>query len=259
MRLKDKVLMVTGAASGIGAGAARKCAGYGAKIVAVDLNLEGAQKVADEIRAAGGEAIAVQANTTDRAQVAAAFAEGIKAFGKVNCLFNNAGVVKSSLLIDCDDASYDKIMTINVKGAYIAASEAAKHMKEIGGGRIINTSSISAFKEESTNGFYCMSKAAVLMMTHILAMELSQYGVTSVAIAPGHINPPLLRDSFVQRGAAEGKSVDQYFKEMEATIPMGRLGDPENDIGELVAFLCDDRSAYINGNGILIAGGKVME
>lgn len=258
MKLNDKVLMVTGAASGIGAGTAKVCAGYGAKIVAVDLNLEGAQKVVDEIRAAGGEAIAVQANTTIREQVAAALNEGIKAFGKVNCLFNNAGVVKSSLACDCDDESFDKIMNINVKGAYIVASEVAKHMKANGKGRIVNTSSISAFKEESTNCFYCMSKSAVLMMTHVMALELSPYGVTSVAIAPGHINTPLLRDSFIQRGKSEGKSVDAFFDEMKTTIPMGRLGEPK-DIGELVAFLCDDRSEYINGNGILIAGGKVME
>lgn len=257
MRLQDKVLMVTGGASGIGEAAAKVCAGYGAKVVVVDLNAEGAKRVADEICAAGGQAIAVQADTTNRQDVKAAVLKGVEAYGKVNCLFNNAGVVKSSLLTDCDDNCFDRIMNINVKGAYIVASELAKHMKGIGGGRIVNTSSISAFREETTNGFYCMSKAAIKMMTHVLALELSEYGVTSVAICPGHINTPLLRDSFEQRGAAEGKSVDMYFEEMEGTIPMGRLGQPE-DIGELVAYLCDDRSAYINGNAILISGGKVM-
>ena len=91
-----------------------------------------------------------------------------------------------------------------------------------------------------------------------MAMELSKYGVTAVAVCPGHINTPLLRNSFIQRGAAEGKTVEEYYAEMEGTIPMGRLAEPE-EVGELVAFLCDDRSAYINGNGILVAGGKVME
>lgn len=258
MRLQEKVLMVTGAAGGIGKAAAKICAGYGAKVIAVDLNEEGAVRTAEEIREAGGEAIAVKANTTDRAQVAVAVEAGIAAFGKINCLFNNAGVVNSSFLVDCDDKLYDKIMGINVKGAYIVASEVAKHMKERREGRIISTSSISALKEEATNGFYCMSKAAVLMMTHVLALELSQYGVTSVAVCPGHINTPLLKGSFIERGAAEGKSVEQYYEEMEATIPMGRLAEPE-EVGEFVAYLCDDRSAYINGNGILIAGGKVME
>ncbi|MDO4544968.1 MAG: SDR family oxidoreductase [Bacillota bacterium] len=258
MKLQEKVLMVTGAASGIGRAAAVICAGYGAKVVAVDLNEEGVNETVEQIRSAGGEAIAVKADTTNRKQIAEAVDAGIKTFGKINCLFNNAGIVKSSFLIDCDDELYDRIMTVNAKGAYIVATEVAKHMKEIGEGRIINTSSISALKEESTNGFYCMSKSAVLMMTHILALELSQYGVTSVAICPGHINTSLLRNSFIERGAAEGKSVDEFYAEMEGTIPMGRLAEPE-EIGEFVAFLCDDRSAYISGNGILMAGGKVME
>ena len=258
MRLQDKVAMITGAASGMGKCAALICAGYGAKIVCVDLNEAGAKATADEIKAKGGEAIAVAADTTDRAQVAAAVEAGAKAFGKINCLFNNAGIVKSSFLIDCDDDLYDKIMTVNAKGAYIVATEVAKHMKENGQGRIVSTSSISALKEEATNGFYCMSKAAVQIMTRNLALELSQYGVTAVAICPGHIDTPLLRNSFIQRGEAEGKSVDEFYKEMEATIPMGRLAQPE-EIGEFVAFLFDDRSAYINGNAILIAGGKVME
>lgn len=250
--------MVTGAAGGIGRAAAKICAGYGAKVVAVDLNRDGVQETVEQIKANGGQAIAVQANTMNRDQVRAAVEAGVNAFGKINCLFNNAGIVKSSLLVDCDDESYDKIMGVNVKGAYVVASEVAKHMKENREGRIISTSSISALKEESTNGFYCMSKAAVLMMTHVLALEMSQFGVTAVAICPGHIDTSLLRNSFIERGAAEGKTVEEFYAEMEGTIPMGRLAQPE-EVGEFVAFLCDDRSAYINGNGILIAGGKVME
>ena len=257
MRLAGKNIMITGAASGMGKQTALICAGYGAKIVAVDLNGEGAEATAAEIREKGGEAVAAQANTTDRAQVAAALQKGIDAFGKINCLFNNAGVVESSFLIDCNDASYDKIMGVNAKGAYIVASEVAKHMKEKGEGRIVSTSSISAFKEEATNGFYDMSKAAIKMMTQVLALELSPYGVTAVAIAPGHIRTPLLHNSFIERGAAEGKSVETFYDEMKETIPMGRLADPQ-EVAEVVAFLFDDRSAYIDGNTILIAGGKVM-
>ena len=117
MKLQDKVLMVTGAAGGIGRAAAIICAGYGAKVIAVDLNEEGVKQTAADICAAGGEAIAVAANTTDRAQVAAAVEAGIAKFGKINCLFNNAGIVKSSFLVDCDDDLYDKIMGVNVKGA----------------------------------------------------------------------------------------------------------------------------------------------
>ena len=258
MRLQEKVLFVTGAASGIGKEASKVCAGYGAKVIATDINIEGAEETVKEIKEAGGEAFAYQVNSTSREQVAAAVKAGIEKYGKINCLFNNAGIIKSTFLIDCDDELLDRTLDVNVKGSYIVASELAKHMVENREGRIINTSSISGLKEEYTNGFYCTSKAANLMLTHSLALELSQYGVTAVAICPGHIDTPLLRNSFIGRGAAEGKSVEEYYAEMEQTIPMGRLGKPE-EIGELVAFLCDDRSSYINGNGILISGGKVME
>ena len=124
-------------------------------------------------------------------------------------------------------------------------------------GRIINTSSIAAVREEAFNGTYCMSKAAVSMMTRVLALELAPYHITTAAIQPGNIETDILRESFTNRGKAEGKDVKEFYKEMEATIPMGYIGQPE-EIGELVAFLCDDRSAYINGNSILMAGGKIM-
>jgi 3-oxoacyl-[acyl-carrier protein] reductase len=148
-------------------------------------------------------------------------------------------------------------MNINAKGSFIVATEVAKVMIPNMKGRIISTSSISALKEEATNGTYCMSKACISMMTRVLALELGEYNISAVAICPGHINTGLLRGSFEQRGAAEGKSVDEFYKEMEGTIALGRLAEPE-EVGEFVAFLFDDRSAYIDGNSILFAGGKLM-
>lgn len=257
MRLTDKVLFITGAAGGIGKAAAKVCASYGAKIAVVDLNEDAVKETAREIREAGGEAIALRANVTDRASVKAAVDAAIKAYGKIDGLFNNAGVVKSCLLVECSDDEYDFTMNINAKGSFIVATEVAKVMIPRRSGRIVSTSSISALKEESTNGVYCMSKAAISMMTRVLALELGQYNISAVAICPGHINTGLLRGSFIQRGAAEGKSVEQFYSEMESTIALGRLAEPE-EVGEFVAFLFDDRSAYIDGNSILFAGGKLM-
>lgn len=256
MRLKDKVVFVTGAGGGIGGSAAKICAGYGAQVAVVDLNIEAAQKVVDEIKKSGGDAIALKANVIDRTSVKAAIDATIDKYGKIDCLFNNAGVCRSSMLIDGDDKAYDFMMGINAKGAFVVATEVAKVMVAQKCGRIVSTASISGFREEYSNGIYCMTKACISMMTKTLAVELSQFGVTAVAISPGHINTPLLRGSFIDRGAAEGKSVDEYYAEMEKTIPMGRLAEPD-EIGELVAYLFDERSAYINGNDILIAGGKI--
>lgn len=257
MKLSEKVLFITGAAGGIGKASAKICAGYGAKVAVADLNENAVEETAREIRDAGGEAIAFGMNVTDRTSVEAAVGATMKAYGKIDGLFNNAGVVKSCLLVECPDEEYDFIMNINARGSFIVATEVAKVMIPKRSGRIVSTSSISALREESTNGVYCMSKAAISMMTRILALELGAYNISAVAICPGHINTGLLRDSFVQRGAAEGKSVEQFYKEMEDTIALGRLGEPE-EVGEFVAFLFDDRSAYISGNSILFAGGKLM-
>lgn len=257
MRLGGKVLFITGAAGGIGRAAAKICAGYGAKVAVVDLNEDAVQETAKEITAAGGEAVAFRVDVTSRASVKAAIDGAVQKFGRIDGLFNNAGVVKSCLLVDCSDEEYDFTMNINAKGSFIVATEVAKVMIPNRRGRMVSTSSISALKEESTNGTYCMSKAAISMMTRVLALELGQYNISAVAICPGHINTGLLRNSFIQRGAAEGKSVDQFYKEMEGTIALGRLAEPD-EVGEFVAFLFDDRSAYIDGNSILFAGGKLM-
>jgi len=257
MRLQGKVIMVTGAAGGIGKATAKICAGYGAKVIAVDLKEEDVKKTADEITAAGGEAAAFGCDVRKRDMVANVVKQGIEKFGPIDGLFNNAGVVRSCLLVDADDAEYDFTMDINCKGSFIVATEVAKTMVPNRKGRIISTSSISAYKEETTNGVYCMSKAAIAMMMRVMALELGQYGITCMSIAPGHINTGLLRGSFEQRGAAEGKPVEEFYEEMQATIPLGRLAEPE-EIGEVIAFLFDDRSAYMDGQNILIAGGKIM-
>lgn len=257
MRLSEKVLFITGAAGGIGKAAARICAGYGAKVAAIDLNEDAVKETAAEIVKAGGDAVAFKADVTNRASVKVTVEKTVVKYGRIDGLFNNAGVVKSCLLVECSDEEYDFTMNINAKGSFIVATEVAKTMIPNRRGRIVSTSSISALREEATNGTYCMSKAAISMMTRVLAIELGQYNISAVAICPGHINTSLLRNSFVQRGAAEGKSVDEFYKEMEGTIALGRLAEPE-EVGEFVAFLFDDRSAYIDGNSILFAGGKLM-
>ena len=258
MNLNGKVAFITGAGGGIGGAAAKKCAQYGAQVVVADLAVEAAEKCAQEIRDNGGDAIAVKIDVTSRPSVRAAVDTAIAKYGKIDCLFNNAGVCKSSMMIDGDDKIYDFIMNINAKGAFIVATEVAKEMVKQKKGRIVSTSSISAFREEYSNGIYCMSKAVVEQITRHIALELSEHGVTAVAISPGHIQTQLLHGSFVERGKEEGKPVESFYDEMKKTIPMGRLGQPE-EIGDLVAFLFDDRAAYINGNNVLITGGKIME
>jgi len=258
MRLQDKVIMITGAARGIGGATAKICAGYGAKVIAVDYNEINVKKTVEEIVAAGGDAIWAVADVTKRDQVIAAIQKGIEKYGRIDGLFNGAGVDRICSILDMSDDEYDYNMNINVKGTFICSAEVARVMIKNGNkGRIVNTSSIAAVREEANNMTYCMSKAAVSMMTRVMALEWAPYNITTVAIQPGNIETEMLVNSFTNRGKAEGKDVKEYYAEMEATIPMGYIGRPE-EIGEFVAFLFDDRSAYINGNSILMAGGKIM-
>lgn len=259
MNLKDKVIMVTGGAKGIGGATAKKCAEYGAKIVALDINAERVKQNVDEIVAAGGDAIGLVADVTNRAQVAEAVKAAVDKYGRIDGLFNAAGVDRIGGLLEMSDDDFDFNYKINVKGTFIVSTEVVKSMIANGvKGRIVNTSSIASVREEAYNATYCMSKASVSMLTRVMVREwTAQYGITAVAVQPGNIETDILRESFTNRGKAEGKDVSEFYAEMEATIPEGHIGQPEQ-IAEFVAFLFDDRSHYIIGNSMLIDGGKIM-
>lgn len=258
MELNDKVIMITGAAGGIGFATAKACTKYGASVVLVDLDQKALDAKAKELNDIGGNAIGLVANVTNRASVAAAVKEAVDKFGRIDCLFNNAGVCIGNMMLDVSDNEFDKTMNIDVKGAFIVGTEVAKAMIPNGHGRIVNTASISSYRGEYGNMVYCMAKAAVKMMNQGFAIEWSEHGITSNAIAPGHIHTTLLHNAFVDKARAENKPVEQFYDEMAKTIAVGRLGNPE-EIAEVVAFLFDERSYYINGITMLIDGGKGME
>lgn len=258
MKLQDKVIVITGAASGIGRATAKICAGYGAKIVAWDLNEDGLQKTVDLIKERGGEATFCKVDVTNRENVKKAVEETIAAYGNIDNLFSNAGIAKPCPLLELTDEEYDKTMDVNLKGGFIVSTEVAKAMIPNKKGRIIFTSSMAAYREEKNNAAYCMSKEALRMMMKVMALELAPYGITTVAIAPGHVDTELLRGAFEDRGKAENKSVETFYDEMKDLIAIGRLAQPE-EIGEFVAYLCDDRSSYFDGCSFLIAGGRIMD
>lgn len=197
MNLKDKVIFVTGAGNGIGKASCLVCGGYGAKIVAVDINEEAIQKTAEEIKQAGGEAIAVSADVRDRASVKKAVDAAVAAYGRIDVLYNSAGVVRPELFHEISDELFDFVMDINLKGTFIVSSEVVKVMIPQNKGRIINTSSISGSRAEVAGGVYCTSKAAVSMMTQVMALELGKYNISAVAVCPGHIDTTLLRNAFI--------------------------------------------------------------
>ena len=239
------VALVTGASRGIGAAIARRLARDGFTVV---VNYAGdaraAAAVAADIEAAGGRALTAQADVADPAAVRRMFDAAAAAFGGVDVLVNNAGVLQQAPLVDVDDAQFDRIIAINLKGSFNAMREAGRRLRE--GGRIINFSSSLVGTLLPTYGAYVASKAAVEGMTPILAKELRGRRITVNAVAPG----PTATELFLK-----GKP-DALVEQLAKAAPLERLGTPE-DIADVVAFLAGPDGGWVNGQVLRANGGMV--
>ena len=241
----NKVAIVTGAAGGIGAAVSRRLARDGFTVV---VNYAASAAPADalvrQIEAAGGRAITAQANVADAASVVRMFDSAETAFGGVDVLINNAGVMGLATIADTDDALFDRQIAINLKGAFNTLREASKRLRN--GGRIVNVSSSVVGLLQPTYGVYAASKAAVEAMTSILAKELRGRNITVNAIAPGPTATKLFLDGKPQ------EAIDRLAK----LAPLDRLGQPE-DIADAVAFLVGPDGAWINGQTLRANGGII--
>lgn len=242
-KLANRVAIVTGASRGIGAAIARRLAADGAKVVVNYARTEqAALRVVTEIQAAGGEAVAVQADMADIEQIRALFAKALKAFGRLDILINNAGAFEMRPLEQIDEAHYTALFTVNVRAVLFATQEAVRHFGK-DGGRVINLSSIAARLPMPGGSVSAASKSAVEALTRCHAAELGFRGITVNAIAPGATEtdirrwqPPELRDQIIRSTA------------------LGRVGTPE-DIADVVAFLASDDARWITGKVIDADGG----
>ncbi|MGI4777572.1 MAG: SDR family oxidoreductase [Janthinobacterium lividum] len=242
-----KVAIVTGASRGIGAAIARRLARDGhAVVVNYAGNATEAAKVVDAIAAAGGAAVAVQANVADSADARRLFDEAVAAFGHVDVLVNNAGVMAAALpmLADTDDATFDRLFDINVKGSFNTMREAATRLRP--GGRIVNFSTSVIGLALPGYAIYAATKGAIEVMTNILAKEMRGRQITVNAVAPGPTATALFFD---------GKTSEQ-IERMSKMAPLERLGEPE-DIAGTVAMLVGQDAGWINGQTLRANGGLV--
>ncbi|NOY52179.1 MAG: 3-oxoacyl-[acyl-carrier-protein] reductase [Deltaproteobacteria bacterium] len=246
MSLQGKVALVTGSAQGIGKSIAQALSRDGADCIISDVNLEMAEKTAEEIRAVGRKAIALQANVADAEEVSEMIRKGIDEFGKIDILVNNAGITRDGLLMRMKEEDWDLVLSINLKGSFLCSKAVARPMMKQRSGRIINIASIVGAMGNAGQANYVASKAGVIGLTKTVARELASRGITCNAVAPGFI------DTAMTQSLAGDVKENLY-----AQIPMGKLGSPE-DVASAVRFLASDEAAYITGQVIHVNGGMYM-
>jgi 3-oxoacyl-[acyl-carrier protein] reductase len=247
--LADKVAFVTGAGRGIGAATAIRLASDGAKVAVVDLTEDNGKATTETIRAAGGQAITIGCDVSQRDQVEAAVERTVAELGGPHVLVNNAGVIRDNLLFKMTDDDWDTVIGIHLKGSFLCARAVQKHMVENRWGKIVNLSSTSALGNRGQTN-YSTAKAGLQGMTKTLAIELGPFGINVNAIAPGFI------DTEMTKATAERVGADPEERKESASkvIPLRRVGVPE-DIAGVVSFLCGPDSSYVTGQVIYVAGG----
>jgi NAD(P)-dependent dehydrogenase (short-subunit alcohol dehydrogenase family) len=244
--LEGKVAVITGASRGIGRAIALRLAQAGAKVMVSSRKLENVQAVADEIAAAGGEALAVQAHVGRPDEVTALVARTVEAFGRVDVAVNNAATNPHfGPLLTADEGQLDKILDTNLKGVFRVCKAVAPHMEAQGGGKIINMVSVAGLRASPAMGVYSITKAAVIMLTQVLALELGQVNIQVNGIAPGVIKTRFSQVLW---------QTPQIAEPMLKSLPLGRFGEPE-DVASLALYLASPASDYVTGAVFLVDGG----
>jgi NAD(P)-dependent dehydrogenase (short-subunit alcohol dehydrogenase family) len=249
MRLKDKVCVITGGASGMGSVASRLFAQEGAKIVAVDVNEKAGQDTVGEITSKGGKAIFVKTDVSKEADCQKMVATAVKEFGGLDVLYNNAGIFPpdDGSVIDDSEAIWDKVLSINLKGVAFCCKYGIPEMIKRGGGSVINIASFTAILGCTVpQDAYATSKGGVIALTKQLAVQFGPKKVRSNAICPGPIETPLLTQWLLTNPVERNKRLPR--------IPLGRFGKPE-DVVYMALHLASDESAWTNGSVIVIDGG----
>jgi NAD(P)-dependent dehydrogenase (short-subunit alcohol dehydrogenase family) len=248
MRLKDKVVLVTGAGSGMGRVASVMFAREGARIVANDFVAEGLQRTVDDVKGQGGEIVGVQGDVSKSADVARAVAEGVKAFGKLNVLYNNAGIFpdEDSSVVDTPEETLERTLDVNLKGVFLSCKHGVPELLKAGGGSIVNIASFVALMGCTVpQDAYTASKGGVLALTKSLAVQYGRKGIRANAICPGPIETPLLRE-LLKDEAKRNLRLNR--------IPLGRFGKAE-DVVYAGIFLASDESSWMTGTTFSVDGG----
>ena len=248
MRLKDKVAIVTGAARGIGLAIARRYVAEGARVTVADINAAAGEAAARDL----GNARFLAADVGDAANAQSMVAETCRAFGDLDILVNNAGIIHEADFLDLAEADFDRVLRVNLKGAFLVGQAAARRMvAQVKAGKqsgsIINISSINAVVAIANHTPYCVSKGGIDQLTKVMALSLAPYGIRVNAIGPGSILTDILKAVATDKEAK---------RRILARTPLGRIGEPD-EIASIAVFLASSEASYMTGETIYADGGRL--
>lgn len=251
MKMKNKVVIITGGASGIGAASAKLFAQHGAKVVVSDLIFENAQSIADEIKKEGGEAIALSTDVSNHKEVKKLMDQTVDQFGRLDVLVNNAGIGPSQMERTANSTleDWDRVIATNQSGVFYGMKYALQQMMKQGEGNIVNIASLAGLKASSHNISYAASKFAVVGMTKSAALEYAKKNIRINAVCPSYTHSKLLDQLFTFK-----KGMDELLL---SQVPMGRFGEP-SEIAEAIVWLASDNTTYITGQTITLDGGTSL-
>lgn len=250
MTFRDRVALITGGASGIGKAVCLALAGQGARVAVADVNASGAEAIAGQARAAGGEGLAVAMDVTTRASAGAGVEAVLRAWGRIDLLANVAGWDRIVPFVETTEEFWDRVIAINYRGVLAVCHAVLPHMIERRGGTIVNVSSEAGRAGSSGEAVYSGAKGAVIAFTKALAREVARYGIRVNAVAPGLTETPLLRQMI-----ADGH--DKLMQAIARATPLQRFATAE-EVADAVLFLGSDRASFITGQTLSVGGGLTM-
>ena len=249
MRLKNRVALITGGASGIGRATAELFAGEGARVAVADYSKDGGQDTVKAIKDAGGEAIFTPVDVSDSAQVTRMVEVALQAYGRIDILFNGAGILYYGTVLETDEQSWNRVLSINLTGTYLCCRAVLPHMIRQGGGSIINVASTVGAHDACANAVaYVTSKGGVTLFTRAMAIDHAKQGVRVNALVPGATDTPMIRKALTP----------EALEALAASHPIGRLGRPE-ELAKAVLFLASDDASFVTGTAMYVDGGQTAK
>lgn len=250
-QLMGKCAIITGGASGIGRATAQLFVEQGARVVIADIDTAGGERLAAELRAAGGESLFVECDVSRPGDCRDTVQAALDHFGPVDILFNNAGIIQRKDILETSEDEWDQVMAVNVRSVFLLSKAAIPVMAAAGGGVIINMGSGWGLKGGGKALSYCASKAAVVNMTRAMAIDHGPQNIRVNCVCPGDTDTPMLKGEAAQLS----RGIDEFMLEA-ADRPLGRYGKP-GEIAQAVLFLASDASSYVTGTALVVDGGGI--